>query len=98
MHTPGPWTIDGSFIRRTPEDDEFRGDIVASIVESARDGGGVTADANARLMTAAPDMLAACMACIPHMEMGTRNESTFASVDRKAVLQMLRAAIAKAVP
>lgn len=53
-HTPGPWQIDGSFIRAVPGDDEYRGEIVASVVESPADGGGSIADSNARLIAAAP--------------------------------------------
>lgn len=55
-HTAGPWKLDGS--RRVlgkAFDDSYK-----SIVDQVRGGSPETADANARLIAAAPDLFEAC--------------------------------------
>lgn len=73
-HTPGPWRFDGEIdavvssagqLRRSALMGDYRGVIIASLVEShggrgARPEAAPEATANAALIAAAPDLLAAC--------------------------------------
>lgn len=117
-HTPGPWKadevegdIDGLTGRKTfyvtRGFDEFGGPILIALVRSSKDDG-ITyeeAEANARLIAAAPDANAANIAALEVLEMLIQDydlspdqahdaESTTGRVDR--AVKMLRAAIAKA--
>lgn len=56
-HTPGPWTVVG--LSRSICGKSFDG-VAREIVSRVRGGSSEAADANARLIAAAPDLLAAC--------------------------------------
>jgi len=90
-HTPGPWhaTLDEPLI--TVETGE-RGDAEICVVEPRATAGGFTDEekANARLIAAAPDLLAACRAA------GDAIFDTRLGKDELALLTQLGAAIAKA--
>lgn len=86
-HTPGPWTVykneplDGS--RHVALGSKYERAIVA----------GKSATANARLIAAAPDLLAACEAAID----GIEEWNDFAETDKiEEAVALLVAAIAKA--
>jgi hypothetical protein len=83
-HTPGPWDyiVDDRGINRDIVVTDHRGDILCDI------GGGLfkTRQANAALMSAAPDLLAALKAVAPLLE-----ADGYVAID-----QIVRAAIAKA--
>lgn len=72
-HTPGPWTYDPSeidarsvgYIRHRIHDGG-RGEAVARAL-GRRDFGPTAFDANARLIAAAPDLLACCEATLAYM-------------------------------
>lgn len=67
-HTPGPWTVDGNVIRG---DEKSNGSVsVACILDVAYPYGrwaGESAQANARLIAAAPDLLEAAELCRKYM-------------------------------
>jgi hypothetical protein len=72
QHTPGPWRIDHARHRRVyqPNDMEIRagnglgGSVIATIYAENWDMDGATDRANANLLAAAPDMLAALRAVV----------------------------------
>lgn len=88
-HTPGPWIIvdtqRGDAIVNALIDDESGAAMYDPIVD-----GGIDTEANAQLIAAAPDLLAACEAA----------ESWFSgsalSAQEQVLVEQLRAAIAKA--
>jgi hypothetical protein len=62
QHTPGPWSIDWNFIVAPDPSGEHADVYIAEIAESDEDGRIPSEDqieANARLIAAAPDLLAA---------------------------------------
>lgn len=90
-HTPGPWTqIDQLVVVQPPEHDYSTWIANASVGGESR----ATQIANARLIAAAPDLLAAGQAALQLMEQLNRGigarDGTWQEVD------LLRAAIAKA--
>lgn len=105
-HTPGPWSVDDD-----PRHGlntlilDRRNDIVASTADSCMTDSdlaiaGSECEANARLIAAAPDLLAACEAMLPHLEAmieraNPAHEDTGHYSDQTAV-RLARAAIAKA--
>ena len=99
--TPGPWTAVGTSVRDyncNPEDGWPNGRLIATCGSDTA-GGLSTRAANARLIAAAPDLLAACEAaaefirngaglgCIARPVPGSRESTTLA---------VLQAAIARA--
>lgn len=95
-HTPGPWHAntpteeqyaDGTSIRESKH-----GDIVA-IVDKPREGSCI---ANARLIAAAPDLLAACKVGLEALKDWSDNEGWYDKFDTDERVILLRAAIAKA--
>jgi hypothetical protein len=78
-HTPGPWCVEGSYVHG-PDGKRF--------LAVASDGEG---QANARLIAAAPTMLAACMSALRALEDNLQP----GPMDEDAK-EGLRAAIAKA--
>jgi hypothetical protein len=99
-HTPGPWHVNGDcwvgFDRNNAEAGGYQFCAVAHVME--RIG---CLDANARLIAAAPDLLAACKDLMPHAERAikTLNEQMIGSLYpsiNTATLERARAAIAKA--
>ncbi|MAH48204.1 hypothetical protein CMI37_20440 [Candidatus Pacearchaeota archaeon] len=64
QHTPGPWkavNLDGGvYINPSRDEGEFA--LLAKVHSSTAFRSGETVDANARLIAAAPDLLAACAA------------------------------------
>lgn len=99
-HTPGPWEYVASNEHHGPYVASYAGDVADCYVmsnplaASIRNGGtsypvhhqGDSADANARLIAAAPDMLEALKACADNL----------ASLGWQPAEQVARAAIAKA--
>ena len=88
-HTKGPWTL-APFGRGVDviSDDDCGPRIIAEC--KARNGSELeSCEANARLIAAAPSLLAACKAAKARMLNGGNNADT---------LRMVRAAIAKAQP
>lgn len=81
-HTPGPWTLEG-FLRDCDFELHSGARHFANIVDT---GTGADYLANARLIAAAPDLLAAC-------EAAEENLSPLYSADH-FVMQTLRKAIA----
>ena len=89
-HTPGPWVIRTAATYRSQVeaiDHKGRADVVARIT-TPRNGAGAS-DANARLIAAAPDLLAALDAALAYLVMAGTDH---AEPTRDAI----RAAIAKA--
>ena len=69
QHTPGPWYAEQPLkiqIRTHSPRQQYR-DVVAQIYEC--DGGQETREANARLIAAAPELLAACEEAVKHVAM-----------------------------
>ena len=90
-HTPGPWHVCGDMIRSTVSNAAMRS--VAKVYVSQMHGKPEAA-ANARLIAAAPDLLAACRAIEPHIASNhpvTDNEHPYLTAVRQ-----LRAAIDRA--
>lgn len=90
QHTPGPWTRK----RAIPDDDTisrlvFAGDDLIATVHDL-DGAGHEAFANARLISAAPELLEALRAMLATVHDEERDDATVAAV------AAARAAIAKA--
>lgn len=82
QHTPGPWYVHGSIISPTPTGKRF------AIAEVFRDSI-ETANANARLIAAAPDLLEACKQAVNALELAHGGRDTL-------VLRKLRGTIEKA--
>ena len=81
-HTPGQWVADGLEVRA--EDDGW---VLAEIIDTNDEGA-----ANARLIAAAPEMLAACEAMLRSFERSVNGMYP----DERAACLLARAAIAKA--
>jgi len=89
-HTPGPWTVDHNH----PDDPE-----TATIHDPSGDWVAQTCDANARLIAAAPDMLAALemsLSVFDKQRELLRDGCKDIPCPRDEALDILRAAIAKA--
>ena len=86
-HTPGPWTADWGVRGDDGTEEQWNvltdDELICDLTLCDRDMPHATVAANARLIAAAPDLLAACILALSHIG----NNSTFATV---------RAAIAKA--
>lgn len=94
-HTPGPWEylIDsGSIVARI---DDGRNWILASIQFAPT---GSTFAANAHLISAAPDLLAACVDALEICQDLERANDSDYSRPGKEIIGQLRAAVAKASP
>lgn len=96
-HTPGPWTIFGDCIVTCNHDGSvpLNARIVAPLVELRRPDGAPsfrfqTTDADARLIAAAPDLLAACRFLVEHHLRVCDETCNLMGIDQ------MRAAIAKA--
>jgi len=97
VHTPGPWGVEqttvSNWIGRMRADGSKVEYIVAHTDrDSLRDDVLVRNDANARLIAAAPDLLAACVESLARFEQDgwPLNEANTAAIE------LLRAAIGKA--
>lgn len=87
-HTPGPW-----FLSRTMEQVESAGPSIARVIYGTRHESLAEFAANARLIAAAPDLLAACrLALATH----SLSESEPGGPKLSDVSKALRAAISKA--
>ena len=67
-HTPGPWTYDGEnglFSVMSNNEDEY-GDIAR--INEYHERTNMTAQANAKLIAAAPELLEACVIALIHLE------------------------------
>jgi hypothetical protein len=102
-HTPGPWRMTKKPYSRTKEgpsgwnvraDTAMPGDPSEHVVATAHgtDVYGFSAEANARLIASAPDLLAACQRVLRAIEWGT----TADRMDSAEQAELLRAAIARA--
>lgn len=84
-HTPGPWTVEKT--------DSVYGSVDGGPVARVKLTGNACDAANAALIAAAPELLAALEAMVAHCEvMGHRN----GGVEGYAAFDLARAAIAKA--
>jgi hypothetical protein len=92
-HTPGPWSVGyrfGSKVATSIWQNNPPGDPVASVTELQPPS---ERTANAHLIAAAPDLLAACEAALAHL---TDPASTVTVSRYKALTEQLRVAIARA--
>jgi hypothetical protein len=95
-HTPGPWQVEyytgdhgrPTVVKKTPG--RVGNPISAVTILFTHDGDAVT-EANARLIAAAPDLLAACIQALSSIEVDEESHL------RQVVGDVLREAIAKAV-
>lgn len=98
-HTPGKWYCEGGQILAPSDRVETRGPIRIAGVSVSRKGS-AERDANARLLAAAPDLLAACEAVVRAWDGFEYDEvgiPQFDSMNRFAQAYMLAAdAVAKA--
>lgn len=104
-HTRGPWRHTGAgIIDNWPDDRRYVGGDIADVYGAdRRDERGPTtaeANANARLISAAPDLLAACSAIVADSDKGEPRfpedyGASFASI-KISLIGAARAAIAKA--
>ena len=81
QHTPGPWKVDGNVIRG---DEKSNGSVsVACILDVAYPYGrwaGESAQANARLIAAAPDLLEACKVALGIIGFGAEHDQISAAI------------------
>lgn len=97
-HTPGPWKIEeGKSIQAQFEGEDVQLCLVNTTRWSQPDNGknlrlAVQSEANARLIAAAPDLLAVCKA----VALGLRGARIIKIPPAEDFIDMLRAAIAKA--
>jgi hypothetical protein len=92
-HTPGPWEV--STKRGLNITAKTRGGADFALAAVWTTLTGEAADANARLIAAAPDLLAACEAALPAIRWGLAHQGGNYS-QYEAVEQVIVAAIAKA--
>ena len=101
-HTPGPWRFElrgmienalGGWIATSLDILDADGELVARIPGPIGDPQGERDHADARLIAAAPDMLAACEALVLADEIGNPTDATLILEE---ALGKARAAIAKA--
>jgi len=88
-HTPGPWTIQGTFI----------GTDDAHIAQVKGEGRGVTsqrAEANSALIAAAPDLLAALLTLRDFAVMSNARQIAYLDAGNQHPVEVAQAAIAKA--
>lgn len=85
-HTAGPWTVNGNAIESE--------DMILAHIYDPDDNGPDEWQANAQLIAAAPELLAACVDLLECFEHGDR----WTSVSRRIAANTLRTAIAKASP
>jgi hypothetical protein len=98
QHTPGPWEVDGLLVSvETPRLEGYTAMVVADCGFEADSRGGhphysvAAATANARLIAAAPGMLAALKLALFGV---TRDYEVNGAIDRHAITGVLRDAIA----
>ncbi len=104
MHSPGPW----EYYERLSASENHKGWSIAAIKANGRrvivgevypqyeeEGGppGKNAEDNARLIAAAPELLAACKEAFEHLMDDLQDYGT---EDARPIVEQLRAAIAKA--
>lgn len=87
-HTPAPWSADAAGLITA-------GPNRLHIAQAATTGMGHAADANARLMAAAPQMLDALALALAAMERTARQYNTDPAADTEC--RIIRAAITKAL-
>lgn len=92
-HTPGPWTVKSREAHNLGESgivacDIHHGDIR---VGAANVKPGIPFEANARLIAAAPDLLASCEVACDEFSIGT-----FSAERRQRAVEFIRAAMKKA--
>ena len=89
-HTPGPWIIVGRIIDAVPRSSSLPPERIAILDQGPTEG---ESEANARLIAAAPDLLAACIAALPAL---SAHANTGCDCPDTEAAKMLRAGIAKA--
>jgi len=87
-HTPAPWKIDGAISTRVLLINDSKGYAIGEIVDTRN-------PANARLISAAPDLLEALCTALPFVEDYHRRERYKSGAVARAVKE-IRAAIDKA--
>ena len=93
-HTPGPWRNDCFMVLAPPNVGNYKGrEICHTGGHDIRDGN--ESEANARLIAAAPDLLAACEQLMEYLKLLPLDENNDAAWASNAP-QLARAAIAKA--
>lgn len=104
-HTPGPWSSHGCSVYQdsTWKDGTQSGGRVIALAHEQADVDGMPSDedlANARLIAAAPELLAACRATLAYLgceaEELDREGKHNAAANTRELAAQLRAAIAKA--
>ena len=105
-HTPGPWTLDRTDWMDRPsqdiyvsggeyEDEDGSPCAVGVAIVVCTPTGEVGGNANARLISAAPDLLAACEAVVSAWE--SKSPLAWQPENNHALLDNLRSAILKAI-
>lgn len=93
-HTPGPWAfvagVDGDLWVEGPDP---AANVICDIVGREGEGTGAEDEANARLIAAAPELLAACQAALSVGEALDRPDENQRIYLGKRVVEQLRAAI-----
>ena len=90
-HTPGPWAVERSLAGKTVITGPGGAHTLAVVAIAFDGAGGLSSmEANAHLIAAAPELLAACIAAEETLDNSLR------SPERADALELLRAAIAKA--
>jgi hypothetical protein len=102
-HTPGPWTVDTTvalgaygvwtdYVTHPGHDGAGYGSQICSVLPDSKDISREQRDANARLIAAAPDLLAACEAFFDQ----ANPEQWYGPDGAIGAMQLALAAIAKA--
>jgi hypothetical protein len=109
-HTPGPWEVDGnkalgaygvwtSYATHPGHNGAGYPSQVCSVYSGNKsDFDRQTRDANARLIAAAPDLLAACQLVLRRWTFDSHQQHTHSWHDMQDCAEIIRAAIAKATP
>jgi hypothetical protein len=91
-HTKGPWIVVGTYVERH-DGDGIYSRIAACYDTMICEEHGGTALANARLIAAAPDLLAALKACLAPLQ---QSQNKYGDISSASAFIVARAALAKA--
>lgn len=67
-HTPGPWNIEGSYNNKGEAAIAATTHIIGYVTMGSVNNGSSSGQANARLICAAPDLLAACQVALTYLQ------------------------------
>lgn len=97
-HTPGPWECSGGYVQSATKSKPSGAPLcIADPFVDESFMSDHEADANARLIAAAPELLEVCKAMLPIFEAFTQDELSVTTVDEAiALLPAVRAAIHEA--